>query len=80
MIVIGALQQPPEERLDADDLEILPADFVSPDRPGDAVGFQAKILDVQSGNGGKHGIGIADIAHFRIGENRIGLVRSARAS
>ena len=44
MIVIGALQQAPEERLDADDLEVLPAHFVSPHGPGDAVGFQAEIL------------------------------------
>ena len=45
MIVIGALQQTPEERLDADHLEVLPADFASPDRPGDAIGFEAKIFD-----------------------------------
>ena len=44
MVVIGAIQQAPEEGLDANDLEILPAYFGSPDWPRDAVGFQAKIL------------------------------------
>ena len=65
MVVIGALQQTPEERLDADHLEVLPAHFVSPDRPGGAVGFQAKTIYVDGGNSRKHRIVIADIAHFR---------------
>ena len=34
MIVIGALQQTPEERLDADDLEVLPAHFGIPRQAG----------------------------------------------
>ena len=71
MIVIGALQQTPEERLDADDLEVLAAHFVSPDRPRDAVGFQAEILNVPSADRGKYGIAIAHIAHFRLGKKRI---------
>src|SRR4029077_7940065 len=66
MIVIGAPQQAPEEWLDTDDLEILPAPFGSPDRPGDAVGLQAKILYLKSGDSRKRRIFIAHIAHFRI--------------
>src|ERR1700675_3136147 len=68
MIVIGALQQTPEERLDTDNLEVLPARFVSPDMPGDAEGFQAKFLHLNSGYSRKHSIVIADIAHFRVGK------------
>src|SRR5713226_8275528 len=74
MIVIGALQETPEERLDSDDLEILSAHWASPDRPCDAVGLQAKIQYAKSGNSRKHCISIADVAHFRIGKNRIGLI------
>ena len=64
MIVIGTLQQPPEKRLDSDDFEVLPADFVTPHRPGDAVGFQAKIFSVPWKPSGA--TAIAHIAHFRI--------------
>ncbi len=71
MLVIGALKQTSKQRLDGDDLEVLPAYFVSPDRPGDTVGFQAKKLYRVSGHGRKYRVAIAHIAHFRIGENRI---------
>src|SRR6266852_2163310 len=74
MIVIGAVQQTPEERLDGDDLEVLPTGFVSPDWPGHAVGFQAEIGYAQSSNSRKHRISIADVAHFRIGKKRIVLI------
>ena len=74
MIVIGALQQPPQVWLNGDNLEVLTADFVSPHRPGHAVGFHAKILNVKGGHRGKHGIAFAHITHFRIGEN--GIVRN----
>jgi len=71
MVVIGAFEQTAEVRLDADDLEVLTAHYVAPDWPGDTVGFQAKKLYRISGNGSKHCIAIAYIAHFRIGEYRI---------
>ncbi len=45
MIVIGALQQTPEEGFDSNDLEVLPAYFVSPDGPRGAIKLQAKIID-----------------------------------
>ena len=70
-----SLFQADQESTPTDSLEVLPAHFVSPDRSGSAVGFQAKILDVNSGNRRKHRIVIADILHFRIAKNRIGLTR-----
>ena len=66
MIVIGALQQTAEERLDTDDLEVLSAHCASPDGPGDTVGFQTKILKFLSGYSRKHRIVITPVAHFRI--------------
>src|SRR6266849_8983924 len=66
MIVVGALQQPPQERLDADDLEVLSAHFLSPDVPGDAVGFQTKFLYLNTSHSRKHVVFFAHIAHFRI--------------
>jgi hypothetical protein len=70
MSIVGALQQPPQERLNGHGLEVLPAHFVSPDRPRDAVGLQAKILDAMRGNSRKYRVLVAHIAHFRIGKNR----------
>src|SRR5450631_489154 len=43
VVVVGAPQQPSEERLDADGLEVLPVDIASPDWPGDAVCFKVEI-------------------------------------
>src|SRR5271163_2176521 len=74
MVIIRTLQQTPQERLDADNLEVLSAHRVSPDRPGGAVGLQAETRYGHSGNGRKHGIAITHVAHFGIGKNRIGLV------
>src|ERR1700689_3124654 len=74
MVIIGTLQQAPEEWLDADNLEVLSAHRVSPDRPSGAVGLQAETRYGHSGNGRKHRIAIAHVAHFGIGKNRIGLV------
>src|ERR1700677_1170694 len=74
MVVVGAQQQTPQERLDADNLEVLPAYWKSPDRPGDAVGLQTETLYGHSGDGRKHAIAIAHIAHLGIGKNRIGLI------
>ena len=70
MIVIGAIEEAAEEGLDADDFEVLPADFGAPDGAGDAVGFEAKVLDFEGGDGGEGGVGVADVAHFRVGNHR----------
>src|SRR5882724_9934134 len=70
MIVIGGLQQTPEERLDIHDFKVLSAHFVSPHRPCDTIGFQAKILHLKSGYSGKHRIPITHIAHFWIAKKR----------
>src|ERR1039457_6575338 len=61
MVVVGAPQQPPEERLDGDSLEVLSADIASPDWPSDAVSFEVKIRQDKSGNRGEHRVVIADI-------------------
>ena len=74
MVVIGTLQQTPQERLDADNLEVLSAHRVSPDRTGDTVGLQTETPYGHRGNGRKHCIAIAHIAHFGIGKNWIGLI------
>src|SRR5436190_14155486 len=74
MIVIGALQQAAEERLDADDLEVFSAHQASPDGPGGTVGLETEIVYVPSGDRREHGIFITDIAHFGVGKNRIGLI------
>ena len=50
MIIIGTLQQAAKERLNANHLEILPADFASPDRAGGAIGFESKIFDSPCGH------------------------------
>src|SRR6266403_3114253 len=68
MIVIGTLEQTPEERLDTDDLEVLPAHFASPRRPRYAISFQTKILHLNGGYRSEHRMAIAHIARFRIGK------------
>ena len=78
MIVIGALQQTPEERLNADNLEVLPAHLGSPHRPRDAVGFQAKVLKLVNGYSRKHRVAIAHIAHFRMRDKGAGVFRLKR--
>ena len=72
MVVVGALQQTTEERLDGDDLEVLPAYVVSRDWPRNPVGLQAKIAWTKGGNRGKHRIVITHVAHLGIGKDRIG--------
>ena len=74
MIIIGTLQQAAKERLNANHLEILPADFASPDRAGGAIGFESKIFDSPCGHRRKNCARIANVAHLGIGKNGIGLV------
>src|SRR5271165_4118513 len=63
MVIVSAFQQTPEVRLDGHDLEVLTAHYVCPDWPRDTVGFEAKRLYRESGNGRKHGIAVTHIAH-----------------
>ena len=70
MVVVSALQQTAEERLDGDHLEVLPAYVVSQDWPRNPVCLQAKTAWTKSGNSGKHRIVITHVAHFRIGKDR----------
>src|SRR3984885_16188772 len=74
MVVIGGLQKTPEERLDADDLKVLPAHCESPDRPCGAVSLETEAIDAEGSNRRKHRISITDIAHFGIGEDRLVLM------
>ncbi len=41
MVVVGALQEPPERRLDAEHIEVLPARFQAPHHAGVSIEFKA---------------------------------------
>jgi len=53
MLVIGALQETPQERLDGHYFEVLTTDQSPPDRTGNTVSFEAEVVYGKRRNGGK---------------------------
>jgi hypothetical protein len=68
MIVIGALEQTAQQRLDAENFKVLTTDLIIPDGVAGSIGLKPEIHDPVRGYGGEDGVALTDVAYLLVRE------------